>query len=262
MSKLTDMWTVLHKEICFFEPKKPELHEIQLRVFVKSVVAGIEGMTFAFKQECLKHTDRLSPEEILSIEEKSPSVRDGKVEKNRLTIRTADNVQLAFTLWQRVFDLDVKVNYSTAGWDALKKTIGKRNQITHPKSAESLDVSEEEAFTAKLAYLWFNDYAWLFFRSLDWSELECRYAGFSKLEKRVKAGLLPAEHLELLKLNNLEIRKSLEHFFERSKRALACHAQKGLSLRDRLAKLEKIATEYPVIIPQLITSSSLKTPLD
>jgi hypothetical protein len=101
------------------------------------------------------HTLKLSPEEILILQERSADLTDKGVLKLKNRFFSFE-AYLRFTLQTYAKHFNVgTVDFGVEGWKAMKKSVVVRNLLTHPKTMEHLFVSEDELAALNRAMDWY-----------------------------------------------------------------------------------------------------------
>ena len=119
------------------------------RVYVRSVFAFVEGMTHAFKRFAVAVHDHGGPlfseAEVSLLRGVSYELKDtGEAASKQRFVRFAPNVRLAIRAFALASGYDGRLDYSTAGWQALREAARVRNRITHPRTPADLDVSDAD----------------------------------------------------------------------------------------------------------------------
>ncbi|HYX72933.1 MAG TPA: hypothetical protein VE732_09185 [Nitrososphaera sp.] len=130
------------------------------RTAVRAIFALIEGVVYRMKQLAYEvHVYEGMPlpnaDAALLLEE-SYELNDKGVAITRYNYPQIEkNIKFAFASVTRAYNITYQLNLSDARWDAFKKTLKVRNRLTHPKHTQDLIVSDEEAATMLVAYIWF-----------------------------------------------------------------------------------------------------------
>ena len=130
------------------------------RTLVRTAFALMEGLAYQLRQitlASLAQTNLLSVVEIdLLKEERHTLNAKGEPE-------TRDNFQafprtLLFTIqcYLKVHGATYEPNTSHHGWEAMRKFVGIRNRITHPKSDVDLELSDADMACAVTADAWWR----------------------------------------------------------------------------------------------------------
>ena len=130
------------------------------RALVRAAWAHIEGTVFAVKQLVLRACDLGSVEltasdreflsELLIVVD---SVGNAKLESKWCD--TLTNVKKTFKLAAACFVLDWRPNFGTQGWQQIIELLEVRHRVTHPKSVEQLELTDEEVEVYRNAFAWF-----------------------------------------------------------------------------------------------------------
>ena len=130
------------------------------RSLVRASWAHIEGTVFATKRLLLRACD-LGSVDLFSEEREFLSelliVVDsaGNAKLHSKWFDTLENIKKTFKLAVSHFDLDWKPDFGTGGWQQLIQLLDIRHRLTHPKSAEQLDLTDSEVGTYRNGFAWF-----------------------------------------------------------------------------------------------------------
>jgi hypothetical protein len=129
------------------------------RAYVRAVFALVEGLSFAFRQlaASLPKTDHcLSHGELAVLNDESYGLKDnGKVFTTTRFLKVHSGTRFTFDICKRVYGIQSDIDYGGKGWDSFMKAIKIRDRLMHPKSIESLDVSEDEIGIVSDGLEWF-----------------------------------------------------------------------------------------------------------
>ena len=143
-------------------------HLFWRRVYIRALVATIEADIFQRKKLALAGHE-LEPffttEEMAVLKEEQYSVKsNGAIQTSTKFISLAANYRLSFTLAGRLIGTRFKLDVSGSEWDDLLRCIEIRNSITHPRSAQDLEISKEDVTRAQRVSKWCRDNGARFFR--------------------------------------------------------------------------------------------------
>ena len=129
------------------------------RAFVRSAFAAQDALISAATSLALflhdKEIYRLTTDEVTILQEKRADVdARGVVVSRSQFLPFASKLKFLLTLAGRYALPDFKVDLSDSGWQCLQSAIEKRDQLTHPKSSEHLDVDEEDLRQLKSGLEW------------------------------------------------------------------------------------------------------------
>ena len=101
-------------------------------------------------------TLKLSPEEVLILQEQTPELNDrGTAQlRNRLF---GFEAYLRFTLktYAKHFDVKEAPDFGDGGWEAMSKSVIVRNLLTHPRTYQHLFISNEELKDLNTGINWY-----------------------------------------------------------------------------------------------------------
>ncbi|PJB00506.1 MAG: hypothetical protein CO128_00465 [Ignavibacteriales bacterium CG_4_9_14_3_um_filter_30_11] len=126
------------------------------RNYVKTVFSSIEGILFAMKRILLIHSDKLSDEEIINLQEyKLVGPPEHKLKKKIHFLKTDENVKFVIRTYEKAKTTGFTTNLKEDDWEKFRLSIEIRNRITHPKHSSDLLISEDEIETVMQAHDWF-----------------------------------------------------------------------------------------------------------
>ena len=138
------------------------------RIYVRSLVATIEADIFQRKQLAIVGNEQeaiFSNEELAVLKEEQYSVQsNGKIKVSTKFIPLAANYRLSFELAGRVIHSPFQLKVDGGEWDDFLRCIELRNNITHPRSSEDIEVSEADAKMAQRVSSWCAENGVNFFR--------------------------------------------------------------------------------------------------
>lgn len=133
------------------------------RNYVRALFSFLEGITFLTRQmiieldrERFQDTGHLDYEKHLLLHEKLPSIgNNGTIKTSKHRVSSVD--QLAFTLksMSELFKYDGDI-LSDNGWEDLKKAYEIRHRINHPKTIESITITDEDLNICTNGHKWFT----------------------------------------------------------------------------------------------------------
>jgi hypothetical protein len=119
------------------------------RTYIRTFFAMIDGLTFQLKQVALER----EREGLVSF---SPSEREQLLEDTKF-VRAPDNIRLSLECLARAYGADFRPAYGNHRWASLKRAIGIRHGVTHPKKLEDLDISDAELKILLEGGQWYRD---------------------------------------------------------------------------------------------------------
>jgi hypothetical protein len=130
------------------------------RALVRAVFANIEGTVYYLKIRTLRRAkgnfSRFSPAELAMLREETYSVNArGHARTRRRYTPIPENFRFTMSMFMRGVLPNFRLDLTDDGWVAFCESVEVRNRITHPKSAESLDVTRAEIDLVNKAYRWF-----------------------------------------------------------------------------------------------------------
>jgi hypothetical protein len=130
------------------------------RTYTRSFFSMIEGVTFQLKRIALqanKKTNVFEAFEILLLEERTGHLASNGIAKDRnAKLQLLTNLQFAIRSVAKALNLKFEINKGS-GWTALCAAVKVRDRITHPKTTESLLISDDDMQILGQANAWFRD---------------------------------------------------------------------------------------------------------
>lgn len=134
------------------------------RNLVRTLFSVVDGMSSMLKEDAIalavKRKHQFSPAELAILREETYSLdKDGKATTKSGFASTEANVRFAIQTYIRLHEPEFSVDVGGEGWAAFKAALQIRHRLTHPTLAKSLEVTDAELETVKLASEWFEDQA-------------------------------------------------------------------------------------------------------
>ena len=131
------------------------------RAYVRSAFAFAEGMTHAFKRFALAvHADKaslFSEAEVAMLRGVTYELEDsGDAVTRSKYLRFAPNIRLALRAFSRAQGCPDPIDFSTAGWQALREGARIRNRLMHPRTPTDLEVSDADLELVDQGIRWFQ----------------------------------------------------------------------------------------------------------
>lgn len=130
------------------------------RALVRAFFALVEGLCYQLRQVTLASltgSDLLSPAEIAVLREERYSIDDrGKVKTSDAFLQFPQSLLFSLHVYCKNHGADFKVDTSGAGWQALRAATEARNRVIHPKSAESLSLTDPDLRALMDASRWWQ----------------------------------------------------------------------------------------------------------
>jgi hypothetical protein len=150
LERMGEIMRVLHSDVQrAMELYTAERSPFARRTYIRTFFAMIDGLTFQLKQVALER----ECEGFVSF---SPSERDQLREDTKF-VRAPENIRLSFECLARAYSADFRAAYGNHRWASLKRAIGIRHGVTHPKKLEDLDISDVELKTLLEGGQWYRD---------------------------------------------------------------------------------------------------------
>lgn len=152
------------------------------RTLVRTMFAMVEGINNLLKQTDYSYHERsirpvyyiykalklaptspilaqVQPEwALLLMLDKSVTIKaNGKCETKDAFTPMVSSIRFMFDMASRIYQSGFQPDYSAVGWRDLQDGISVRNRLMHPKTPESLNVTEEELGQVQRGSQWFLD---------------------------------------------------------------------------------------------------------
>ena len=138
------------------------------RCYVRAVFAMVEGTIFILKQTVfaygMSHQEISNTKKLLSISDivllQEISIElgnNGKIVHGQEFLRTTDNLRFTVGIISKIFDCNLDLNTGSKNWENFLKSVNIRNRVTHPKSIEDFQISDDEIMIVRESCNWLND---------------------------------------------------------------------------------------------------------
>ncbi len=131
--------------------------QIARRDVVRASLAAMEGMVWIAREHvrrALADLGHLTPVIDLALREVSYSVSEsGQIKELVRSLPLLAAIRLVVSQ-AKIICPEIAVEFSTIGWSDLRRAIGIRNRITHPKPHEDLAISDDDLNIVGTALSW------------------------------------------------------------------------------------------------------------
>jgi hypothetical protein len=132
------------------------------RVYIRAVFASIEGMVFEFKRVVLTAHEadaaKLTRAELAVLREETYDLADtGDAVARTRYFPLPPTLRFAFRTFARLLGSNYHPPVDGAGWQAFREALEIRNRITHPRSLEDGQVSDQDLTVVGRAYQWYEE---------------------------------------------------------------------------------------------------------
>lgn len=144
------------------ELNKGDSSQRQRRNFFRESFSIIEGCVWAWKQVCLDiriiGDVEYEAAELLMLQDQGFEL----TEKGRVKIRDdkhvplKNNIRFTILMLEKLTGKAAAIDFSDRRWDSFQASIKVRHRITHPKSTESLEITDSEFEDLGHAIEWFD----------------------------------------------------------------------------------------------------------
>lgn len=134
------------------------------RVYVRTLFAMIEGVTYSVKQALfvIAHnfdgSGRIKVGEMVILKGSSFDLNDkGEVQEKEKYFRIKDNLKFTVNSINHVLGSRIDLGADTKDWSNFVNAVKIRNRITHPKELADLNISDEDLACIDSVNSWFNN---------------------------------------------------------------------------------------------------------
>jgi hypothetical protein len=129
------------------------------RMLLRAFFAEVEGISFAMRRSLLNLASHghvaLSPGEIAVLSELRYRLANGRLQEIEAFNKPLDNVVFSFSLFARSFGTDFALNISDNAWSCFRRSLRKRDAVTHPRSRRDLLLSLADVDDLQDGAVWF-----------------------------------------------------------------------------------------------------------
>ncbi|MEO8724327.1 MAG: hypothetical protein ABI395_12575 [Sphingobium sp.] len=130
------------------------------RNLIRTIISAIEGLSWHCRnhiQAIIKDIDHIPPFIELAFSETTYSINaHGILVQQPRFIPMTTMIRFLVNV-AKTFCPDLNIDFGSEGWDNLKKATAIRNRITHPKSVQDLEISDQDIDIANMGFFWFLD---------------------------------------------------------------------------------------------------------
>jgi hypothetical protein len=131
------------------------------RAYIRAVFASVEGMVFEFKRVLLVAHDggilKLTPAEAAILREETYDLSEtGKPVVRTKYSSLLPTLRFAVSLFGRMLGVQYEPAVDGAGWQAFRQALEIRNRVTHPRSLEEGQLSDEDLKVVHQANDWYE----------------------------------------------------------------------------------------------------------
>jgi hypothetical protein len=130
------------------------------RALVRTFFAAVEGLSYHLRQVTLASlagTEHLSVEEVALLREERYSLdRRGEPRASPAFLPFPESMLFSIAAYAKNHGATFSVDRSSPGWQAFQVATRLRNGVTHPKSNEALNPTNEELQALRDASLWWQ----------------------------------------------------------------------------------------------------------
>jgi hypothetical protein len=130
-----------------------------IRVLFACINLGIYLLKRTVLVAASSKSDPLTFAELVLLREQTFSLeKNGEVRMRNKFLGLAENLRFTTRCVEKGFGISLTFDSGGKGWDAFKRAIKIRDRITHPKTYQDLDVTDEEIELAKRVGTWFSEF--------------------------------------------------------------------------------------------------------
>ena len=130
------------------------------RTLIRTYFAYVEGLAFQLRQvtlASLQETDLLSPGEIALLKEERFQLDDrGQPQAKENFQKVLPNLLFSIRCYVKNHGATYQPDISHHGWQCMKKAVEVRDRLTHPKSAEGLDITNADLHAFNEGAAWWK----------------------------------------------------------------------------------------------------------
>ena len=130
------------------------------RTLIRTYFAYVEGLAFQLRQvtlASLKETDLLSPGELALLKEERFQLNHrGQPEARENFQQVLPNLLFSIRCYVKNHGATYQPDISHHGWECMKRAVEVRDRLTHPKSAEGLEVTDADLHVFNEGAAWWK----------------------------------------------------------------------------------------------------------
>ncbi len=131
------------------------------RVYVRTLFAMIEGVTYAMKVALFgigREYCRLKVPDLVVLKGSTFDLNNkGEIQEKPKHFQIPGNLRFTVRSVERVLESRIDLGVGTQDWTKFKKAVTIRNHITHPKNSRDFDISDEDLECIRSVNSWFNN---------------------------------------------------------------------------------------------------------
>ncbi len=163
LQQILELFPALVEDVKTAEEKLDD-QQYSRRVYVRTLFAMIEGVTYAMKLALFviarnfgKPGDINVPELVI-LKGSTFDLNDkGEVREKEKHFRIKDNLKFTVKSVNRVLGSSINLGVDTQDWANFVKTVKIRNNVTHPKSLADLVISDKDLACIRSVNSWFKE---------------------------------------------------------------------------------------------------------
>lgn len=140
--------------------EKLDNQQYSRRVYVRTLFAMIEGVTYAMKIALFgiaQQYRKLKVPDLVVLKGSTFDLNNkGEIQEKRKDFQIPDNLRFTVRSVERVLESRIDLGVGTQDWTNFKKAVKIRNHITHPKNPKDFDISDEDLECIRSVNSWFN----------------------------------------------------------------------------------------------------------
>lgn len=143
--------------------KKLDNQQYSRRVYVRTLFAMIEGVTYAMKLALFViarnfgNPGKLNVPDLAMLKGSTFYLNDkGEVQEKEKHFRIQDNLKFTVKSVNRVLGSSIDLGIGTQDWTNFFGTVKIRNNVTHPKNLSDITISDEDLERIRSVNSWFN----------------------------------------------------------------------------------------------------------
>jgi hypothetical protein len=161
VSQLQAVWSILNRDVdaatAYGQLEKTPYAQ---RALIRAHFALIEGLSYSLRQvtlASLQGTEFLTEAEVALLREERYSIDEkGHPKIAQQFLKFPDSLLFSIRCYIKNHGVTFDPNTTHPGWSAMRRAVKLRDRVTHPKTAESLDLSNEDLQSFVDAAAWWK----------------------------------------------------------------------------------------------------------
>jgi hypothetical protein len=139
----------------------PGGQQFDRRTYIRAFFASVEGLMFAFNQTAIAACDggflKLEPAEVAVLREETYHLSDNGIPSvSKKYASFLPRCRFVVAIFARSLGVEYRVPVDGAGWQAFREAVDIRDRVTHPRSLENGQLSDEDLQLVHQAHDWYE----------------------------------------------------------------------------------------------------------